>query len=127
MGGFTTLAIAAVVPPKHLRTIQRAVAGSIYRGRLPHGIDPELWRAALLHHRGALWVWRWLFPALFGGAALFCAGATFFVTGGPLAALAGIAPALGGAALGCRIYARRRKATLDDLLAELRRRDAPAG
>jgi hypothetical protein len=71
-------------------------------------------------------VWRWLFPLLFGGCALVCAGAAFFVTGGGLAAVLGIGLGFTVATAGSRFYAERRDAILGDLLAELRRRDVRA-
>jgi hypothetical protein len=119
MGGLTALAIAAVVPPKRLQAIQRPLATAIHRGRLPQDVDLERWQAALDHHRGALWVWQWLFPMLFGGGALVCAGAAFVVSGGGLAAVLGIGLGLLGAAAACRVFAERRRAVLDDLAAQL--------
>ena len=127
MGGVVGLVMATVVPPRRFRAIQRAVASAIHRGRLPDEVDPELWRAALLHQRSSLWVWRWLFPAIFAGFAVVCAGAAFFVAGGALAAVLGIGLVLNGAAVGCRVFARRRHGTLDGLLAELDERGVHAG
>ncbi|WP_116452117.1 hypothetical protein [Blastococcus litoris] len=119
LGGVLALMVAAVIPPKRLQAVQRPLSGAIYRGRLPRDVDPELWRAALEHHRGALWVWRWLLPLLLGVSAVVCAVATFFLSGGPLGAVLGIGLFLAGVAAGSRIYAERRGATLDDLLVQL--------
>ncbi|WP_143278405.1 hypothetical protein [Blastococcus haudaquaticus] len=127
-GGLTALAIAAVIPPRRLRAVQRPLAGAIHRGTLPrHLVGPDVWRDALDHHRSALWVWRWLFPVILGSGALVCAGAAFFVTGGGLAAALGLGFGLTAGAAACRFFAERRRAVLDDLAAQLDQRDVHAG
>jgi hypothetical protein len=126
MGGFLALVVASVVLPRRLNKLTPAIARALYRGELPAGIDPEPWRAALRHHLGALWVWRWLFPVVLGGSALAFTVGAFFADGGVRAALAGLAIASAAGAAGSRAWAGRRGVQLDELLRELDERDVHA-
>ena len=126
-GGLAALTLAAVIPPRRLSAVQRPLSSALSRGTLPRDVDLGLWRAALDHHRDALWVWRWLFPVVFSGAALVCGIAAFFLSDGSLAAVLGLGLCSAGAAVGCRIFAERRRVALDRLLADLGERCARGG
>lgn len=126
-GGLAALTIAAVIPPRRLRAVQRPLASAIQRGELPRDVDLVLWRAALDHHRSALWVWRWLFPVLLGGSALVCGIAAFFLSDGSLAAVLGLGLCFTAAAVGCRIFAEQRRVALDRVQADLGERGERGG
>jgi hypothetical protein len=118
-GGLTVLLFAAITPPRRYRKIQRAVTVAIFRGRLPRGLDRDLWRGALLHQRTTVWVWRRLVPLLLGGSAvLFVVSAVVspVVVAPPL----WLVPAgLAAAAVGSFVAGGRQRSAIEGLLARL--------
>jgi hypothetical protein len=127
LGGIAALAVASVVLPRRLNELAPAVGRAMSDERLPAGIDPGPWRATLRHHRGALWVWRWLFPVVCATFALVGAVWAFVEDGGARGALAGLAIAFAAGAAGLRAWADRRRVVLEKLLSELDERDVRAG
>jgi hypothetical protein len=118
-GGLTVLLFERIIPPARYRKIQRAGTVALWRGRLPRGIDRDLWREALQHQRGIVWLWRRFLPALLAGTAGMCAVAALLGGTEATGMLWVIGAALAAGATGSFVAGERRRSTIDDLLAQL--------